>query len=88
VTNQTWFRYRVTVHTDDAAVLHAVRGLVHYCQKEGLINIAWGGTGEKNWQKDNHQVTFKFTRPEYRARFLEEAKRIIPAGWSKVSEQD
>lgn len=82
------FRYRVTIRTDDLAVLCAIRGLVHCCQKEGPVNTAWGGTGEKEWRDANHQVTFKFSRQQYRGTFLKEAGRLLPSLWSKVSEHD
>ena len=82
------FRYRITVRTDDIAILCALRGLVHCSQKQGPVNTSWGGTGEKEWRNANHQVTFKFTRPEYRESFKREAKRLLLSGWSVLSEDD
>ncbi len=83
------YNYSLTVRTDDLAVLHALRGLVHYCQREGSDkNKAWAGTGEKEWREANYQATFKFSRPDYRATFLREADRLLPSRWSKVSEHD
>lgn len=83
------YRHTVTVRTDDLAVLLALRGLVHYCQREGSDkNKAWAGTGEREWRDADHQVTFKFSRPDYRATFMEEVNRLLPSLWSKVSEHD
>jgi hypothetical protein len=84
----TTFKYRVTIRTDDLAVLCAIRGLVHCSQKEGPVNTSWGGTGEQHWRDANHQVTFKFSRQQYRASFLADAARLLPSQWSKVSEDD
>jgi hypothetical protein len=83
------FRYRIAVRTDDVAVLHCLRGLVHLCQKRGSINTGWGGTGQSDWRAANHEVTFKFTDPDFRAQFVREAERLFPSSlWSNVAEWD
>lgn len=81
----TTYPYPVTVHTDDPAVLHALRGLVHYCQKRGSDKMkAWAETGREEWERDGHRVTFHFSSPGYLESFLDEAGRLLPGRWSRV----
>ncbi len=83
------YHFSITVSTDDLAVLHCLRGLSMFAQKEGNKRIPWGGTGEQNWERHHHQVTFHFTLPVYRAEFEQQAKRLLSGGvWSKVGDSD
>jgi len=82
------YRFSVTVHTDDLPMLYCIRGLSHFAQKKGLINITWSGTGKEEWESSGHVVTFRFTRPAFRSDFLREAHRLLPSGWREVKQSD
>ena len=83
------FHYSVTVRTDDLAVLHCLRSLSQYAQKDGNKRIPWGGTKESDWKGRDHCVAFHFTSPLYRRDFLAQLERLLPKGlWKKVSEND
>ena len=79
----------VTIKTSDEAVLHCMRGLSHYAQRTGKKMTAWGGTTKVEWIRDGHCVTFRFSNPQFRNKFIEEASRLFPTGlWEKISEND
>ncbi len=83
------FHYSITVLTKDLAVLHCLRALSVFAQKEGNKRIPFGGTKESDWQSHHCQVTFHFTAPSYRSCFETEANRLLPQGsWSKVGDSD
>lgn len=83
------YKFSVTVHTDDLAVLYCLRGLTMHSQTTGNARIPWGGTKKGDWQRDNHQVTFHFSSRYYREDFLKEAGRLFPNGlWQKIAESD
>ncbi|MFH0847789.1 MAG: hypothetical protein V1894_07045 [Chloroflexota bacterium] len=82
------FKYSVTVRTNDVAVLHCLRALCQYAQREGSRQIGWGGTKEKDWQNNQRSVTFRFTNPAYRQDFLKEANRLLAGLWTKISSSD
>lgn len=83
------FRYSVTIQSDDLAVVHCLRALNQFAQKESNLRIGWGGTKEKDWARDAHKVTFRFTRTKYRDEFLREAHRLLPQGsWREVGQSD
>jgi len=78
-------KFSVTIHTDDLAVVNCLRALSKFSQKTGNNNIPWGGTKDKDWERDWHQVTFRFSSEEYRERFLSELKRLLPGQlWDEV----
>jgi len=82
-------RFSITVHTDDLAVLYCLRALADYSQETGNTRITWGGTKKEDWERDGRSVTFRFSRPEYRAKFTDEAIRVLPIkSWSKVRVSD
>ncbi|MFZ5450705.1 MAG: hypothetical protein ACOZF2_02350 [Thermodesulfobacteriota bacterium] len=72
------YKYSVTIQTDDLAVVYCLRSLSEYSQKTKNKRISWGNTKDKDWEKANHCVTFRFTSKEYRERFLTEVKRLLP----------
>ncbi len=83
------YKFSVTVHTDDLAVLYCLRGLTMHCQATGNARIPWGGTKRADWQRDGHRVTFHFSSKFYREHFLKESERLFPNGlWKKVTESD
>jgi len=81
--------FSITVYTSDLAVLYCLRALADYSQETGNTRIPWGGTTKEDWKRDKQCVTFRFSEPTYRSKFVEEASRILPnASWSKVKESD
>ena len=83
------FRFSVSLHTSDLAVAHCLRGLSHLAQRTGRKMVAWGGTSEEAWKRAAGVLTFKFTDPAYRERFLADASRLLPtASWSERSRSD
>ena len=82
-------RLSITVHTDDLAVLYCLRALADYSQETGNTRITWGGTKKQDWERDGRSVTFRFSDPRYRAKFIQESGRVLPQGsWSKIGESD
>jgi hypothetical protein len=53
-----------------------------------MLQIAWGGSGAKDWHGNNNHVTFRFTALERREQFLQEAPRLLPGKWSLVQTND
>jgi hypothetical protein len=43
-------RFSATLQTDDVAVLHMLRGLSQLFESGTYKQIAWGGTGVKQWR--------------------------------------
>jgi hypothetical protein len=72
------YKFSVTINCDDIAVIGCFRSLSQYSQKSGNNRIPWGGTKNDDWERDGHQVTFRFTIPEYRSKFLLEIERLLP----------
>ena len=78
-------KYSITIHTDDLAVVNCLRALSKYSQRTGNNNIPWGGTKDKNWERDGHNVTFRFSSPEYREGFIAELNRLLSTSlWQEV----
>ena len=83
------YKYSITIHTDDLAVVNCLRALSQYSQKSGNNRITWGNTKDADWTAANHQVTFRFTSPEYREGYLSELKRLLPNQlWKEVGRSD
>src|SRR5581483_11878150 len=82
------YKYSVTIHSDDLALVCAMRGLSLHCQETGNARIAWGGTKRGDWQRDGHKVTFHFNSTRYRDNFISEATRLFPTGWEKTVQSD
>ena len=83
------YRYSVTIRTDDHALLGCFRALSQHCQHSGNVRIPSGGTKDEDWERDDHRVTFRFTRPRYRQDFVEQANRIFPHElWQEVGRSD
>ena len=82
-------RFSITVRTPDLAVLYCLRALADYSQETGNTRITWGGTRKEDWERDKQCVTFRFSKPAYRDKFVKEANRVLLNGsWSKVKESD
>ena len=83
------YKYSITIHTDDLAVVNCLRALSQYSQKSGNNRITWGNTKDTDWMAENHRVTFRFTSPEYREGYLSEIKRLLPNQlWKEVERSD
>ena len=83
------YKFSVTVHSDDLAIVNCLRAIAEFSQKTGNNRIPWGGTKDRNWKRDGACVTFRFTMPDYRAGFLVEIKRLLPEHlWSIVRQSD
>ena len=82
------FRFSVSCRTDDPMVLACLRALCHVSEEHSKPNIGWGGTGVPDWKASDHTVTFRFTEPAFRERFLKEAERLLGGRWSVVRQSD
>ena len=83
------YKYSVTIHTDDRAVVNCLRALSQFSQKTGNNRIPCGGTKDADWGRDNNCVTFRFSMPKYRDGFIAEIKRLLPDDlWEEVSRSD
>lgn len=82
--------YSVSCSTDDLAVLHCLRTLSQFAEGSKIPkSIPWGGTKEAAWRRNANVVTFRFTSPDYRMTFLDEAARLLPVGsWAKTGQSD
>jgi hypothetical protein len=67
------------------SVVHCLRALCAFAENGGHTQIGWGGTGERQWQQTGRKITLRFTAPQFRDRFIEEAKRLLPAGSWRVT---
>jgi hypothetical protein len=83
------YKFSVTIHSDDLAVVNCLRSLSQFSQQSGNNRIPWGGTKDKDWKRDSHTVTFRFTSPDFRIGFLSEAERPLPKLlWKVVCQSD
>jgi len=83
------YKFSITIHTDDLAIVNCLRSLSQYSQKSGNNRIPWGGTKDQGWMRDHHMVTFRFSSPEYREGFLNEINRLLPRNlWREENRSD
>jgi hypothetical protein len=82
------YRFSVTLKSDDLAVIHCLRALSEYSQKSGNVRIPWGGTKQKDWERNEHQVTFHFSSLGYRKDFIEQSQRLLANHWELVRTSD
>lgn len=83
------YRYSVSLHSDDLAVVNCLRSLSQFSQKTGNNRITWGGTKDRDWERDGHTVTFRFSEARYRDGFAAEVNRLLPhALWREVGRKD
>jgi len=80
--------FRLTIHTDDIAVLHCLRGLANYCQETGNKNSVVRGTGNDAWMANGHRVTFNFDASAYGEKFVQEGNRLLAGRWEHVPDRD
>ncbi len=91
MTRTSDLHYSATVHTNDIAVLHCLRGLAEYAEESHLKHVAWGGTTRDYWEKHGHWVKFHFSSTRCRECFKNEAARLLPSGswnWVKMKDDD
>jgi len=81
------YKFSVTIHSDDLAIVNCLRALSQYSQKSGNNRIPWGGTKDADWKRDGNKVTFRFSSPEYRIGFLREVERLLPSNLLSVIKQ-
>lgn len=71
-------KFSITIHTDDLAVVNCLRALSKYCQKTGNNNIPWGGTKDRDWKSQRHNVTFRFRIPPIETAFCQNLDACSP----------
>ena len=70
-------------------MLNCLRAITQVSQWDGDVRIPSGGTKKRDWERRNHQATFRFTSTEYRQRFEDEASRVLqPDLWRVVRRSD
>lgn len=83
------YKFSITIHSDNLAVVNCLRALSQYSQKTGNNRIPCSGTKNEDWKRDGHQVTFRFTSTEYRQGFVSEINQLLPSNlWGVVGESD
>ena len=89
MTQHALYKYSITCHTDDLAVVYCLRALSQYSQKTGNNRITSGNTKKSDWAGNNHKVTFRFSSPDYREAFVLEIKRLLPGNlWTEDTRSD
>ena len=89
MSEHVFYKYSITIYSNDLALVHCLRALSQFSQQNGNNRIPWGGTKEADWKKSANKVTFHFSRPEYREIFQNEIKRLLPVSlWKEVSTND
>ncbi|MFN7137881.1 MAG: hypothetical protein ACK4UN_00925 [Limisphaerales bacterium] len=81
------YRFSVTIHTDDLALLGCLRALSQHAQATGNPRIPWGGTKREDWEADRHHATFHFTSLIYREDFLRQATRLLPPNLWRITDR-
>ena len=82
------FHYSIKCKTDDLAVLHCLRALCQWAQKDGNVRIGWGGTKLREWQAGGNCATFRFTTQTYRHNFISKAKELLGERWEEIQSRD
>jgi hypothetical protein len=82
------FKYSITCHTDDVAVMYCLRALQYYSENDPKRQIGFGGAGDDEFFRDDHRITLRFTQPEYRKSFVEHANRLFRDKWDQVRISD
>jgi hypothetical protein len=83
------YKFSVTIHTDELAILGCLRALAPFSQKQGNKNITSVDANDENWTRDGHCVVFRFSATQYRDGFLAEARRLLPnALWHRIAISD
>lgn len=89
MSQHNFYKYSITIYTEDLAVVNCLRALSKFSQKTGNNNIPWGGTKDVDWKRDSNKVTFRFSKSEYRTGFISEINRLLPNNlWEIVESKD
>ena len=75
------FKFEIRFLADDEAVLHALRGLAYYAEKDQYKMKSVKGTA---WAR-GETTTFRFTRTEFRDDFRTQANRLLAGHWSETN---
>jgi hypothetical protein len=82
-------KFSITCQTSDLAIVHCLRALCQFSEKDGIKQIGWGGASREAWRAAGNKITLRFTHSDYRDTFITEAKRILPANsWEEVDRSD
>ena len=87
MTTHSDHKYSITIHSDDLAIINCLRALSKFSQKTGNNQIPWGGTKDRDWEKEGHKVTFRFSETRYRDIFVSEITRLLPSNLWQVASQ-
>ena len=82
------FHFSITCHTLDLAVVHCLRAICEWAETHPKRQIAWGGTGKKEWKDSGGKITLRFTSQGNRKNFEEKAAELLATRWTIVSKRD
>ena len=82
------YHYRITCHTDDEAVLSCLRALTDFAEHSSRKKIAWGNTKKRDWERSDHCIKFRFSRPEFRDDSRQEATELLGGRWCERGASD
>ncbi len=71
------YRFSITIHTEELAVVNCLRALSQFSQKTENNRIPWRGTKDKDWQRDGKKVTFRFNKRDYRDGFIAVIEQVL-----------
>ena len=82
------FRFSITVHTDDLALLQCLRALCHYCESSSHKATGTAAAKQADWDGHGHRVTFRFSTHGCRAMFVDQIERLLPREMWKIAAQN
>jgi hypothetical protein len=82
------FKFSVTCHSTDLAVVHCLRALAQWAEQHPYPQIGWGGSGEKEWQGSSGTFVLRFTDEQYRRTFIDKGTELLPQRWKVISTDD
>lgn len=88
MTAHSQFRYSITCHTDDLAVVYCLRAIADLSEKHPQCKISWGNTDNDVWKRDGNHITLRFTQPEYRQDFRDVANDLLNGRWSETDHKN
>src|SRR2546426_11060651 len=84
------FHYSITCETDDLAILHFLRALCEFAERQHPYpQIGWCGTGQDEWWGAGNRIALRFMASENRDAFVRAAHELLPeSSWSEVRRSD
>ena len=82
------YHYSITCHSDDRATIYCLRALAHFAERAAQKNIAWSGTDDESWERDDHCITLRFTNREYRQIFRDVGNDLLGGRWTEQGFSD